>query len=573
MYSHQWIKKDINDDLVKSIADKYSCGFLTAHILVNRGITTDSEIKYFLSDDINLLCDPFLLPDINKAMQRIQQARARKEKILIFGDRDVDGITATTLLVDYLQCLDIAVSWRIPVRDESYGLSIKAVEDFSAEDGNLIITVDCGISNIAEITRANELGIDVIVTDHHTPKDILPEAFAIVNPKLKDSVYPFSDIAGCMVAYKLILALQKTLGNDGIPDYSRKDRQYIQLTALGTVADIVPLLNENRIIVRNGLKAIIDKPRYGLSELLITLGLAGKRITAKELGWLLCPVINAAGRMGCPDKALNLLLEADPLIRINLAREIKLLNDRRRRLGAKSLPFIEQLAKESLHQFDGKLVVAAGENISRGITGIMANRLTERFNIPAMVVHLGNEIAIGSIRSTGNYDIRLLIEPIDDILLNWGGHKNALGFSLDRSLWEQFIDRLEIEICYIPCVYTPENEPVIIDAEISPSNITPNILAIVDLFDPYGTGNEPLVFVSNGIKVINAYLFGKTEMKHLKMTFETKTYQWSAILWNATNNIDFEIRTGDTVDAVFSFERDSYYKRETQQIVIKDMKK
>ena len=573
MHRRQWVKKDVDRKLVRAVAGKYSCDALAAYILASRGITTDNEIRCFLTDDISLLCDPFLLPDIEKAVRRIRQARAQNEKVLIFGDRDVDGITATVLLVDYLQCLGVSVSRRIPIGDDPYGLSVQAVEGFSAEGGTLIITVDCGISGVSEIARANELGLDVIVTDHHTPKDILPEALAIINPKLPNSSYPFPDIAGCMIAYKLIIAMQKTLGGEGVPNYSQKENQYIQLAALGTVADIVPLQNENRVIVRNGLKAIMEKPRHGLSELLIALGLAGKRITAKELGWLVCPAINAAGRMGCPEKALSLLLEPDPLTRIGLAREIKLFNDRRRRLGAKSLPLVEKAASESLSRFDGKLAVAAGENISRGVTGIMANRLTERFHIPAMVVHLGGGIAVGSIRSPGNYDIRLLIEPVDDILLNWGGHTNALGFSLQRSLWEQFIDRLEIEVCYISCTETPDDEPVIIDAELPLGYISPDIFAVVDRFEPYGTGNEPLVFVSRGIKVMNAYLLGKTEMKHLKMTVDTGKCRLPAVFWNAADNGNHEIKAGDTVDMVYSFERDSYRMRDTPQMLVKGLRK
>jgi single-stranded-DNA-specific exonuclease len=568
-----WIKNTVDRKLVRTIANTYSCDLLTAYILVSRGLTSDEQIRCFLTDDSRLLYDPFLLPGITEAIQRIQQARAVKEKILIFGDRDVDGITSTALLADYLRCLDIAVSWRIPVGDEPYGLSMQAVESFSEEGGNLIITVDCGISSIAEIARAAELGIDVIVTDHHVPKDILPEAVAVVNPKLPCSTYPFPDLAGCMIAFKLVLSLQTALGDEGIPDFSKKETGYIQLAALGTVADIVTLQNENRIIVRRGLQALMEKPRYGLSELLIALGLAGKRITARELAWSVCPAINAAGRMGCPDKALNLLLETDPFNRISLAREIKAMNEKRRRLGTKTWPVVERLACESITRFDGKLAVAAGDDISRGITGIMANRMTERFHIPAMAVHLGCELAIGSIRSPGNYDIRLLLEPIDDILQNWGGHKNALGFSLQRSLWEQFIDRLEIEICNIDCVDTQDDEPLVIDAELPNADIAPDIFSVVDLFEPYGTGNEPLVFVSNGLKIIASAFMGKNDPKHLKITVDTNKYQWPAVFWNATENIETEVRAGDIVDMAYSFNRDCWRRVETPQLLIRDIRK
>jgi single-stranded-DNA-specific exonuclease len=446
---------------------------------------------------------------------------------------------------------------------------VQAVEDFSSEGGSLIVTVDCGISSVAEIARAAELGIDAIVTDHHVPKDELPKACAIVNPKLPGSAYPFPDISGCMVTYKLVLALQTALGKEGLPDFAQKENQYAQLAALGTVADIVPLRNENRVIVCKGIQAMMEKPRYGLSELLIALGLAGKKITAKELAWLACPAVNAAGRMGRPDKALNLFLETDPVIRIGLAREIKSMHEKRSRLGTKTLPLVEQLASESVARFEGKLAVAAGENISRGVTGIMANRLAERFHIPAMVAHLGNEIVIGSIRSPGNYDIRLLLEPMDDILLNWGGHANALGFSLQRSLWEQFTDRLEIELSFIACADSPDSEPLSVDAELPRAYIAPDIFSVVDRFEPYEAGNEPLVFVSNGLKVIASALMGKNKPKRLKLTVDAGKYQWPAVMWNAPENM--EIKAGDTVDMVYSFERDCYRKAETPRILIKDI--
>ena len=568
-----WTKKEVDKNLVRTVANKHSCDPLTAFILVSRGFTDDEAVRYMLTDDNRLFHDPFLLPDIAKAIQRIQKAKANQEKILVFGDRDVDGITGTALLAGYLQGLGIEVSWRIPVGDESYGLSVQAVDDFASAGGNLIITVDCGITAHDEINHANGLGIDVIITDHHTPKETLPDAVAIVNPKLPQSAYPFPDLCGCAVAFKLVCALQTALGNEGISDYPQKENAYIQLAALGTVADIVPLVNENRLIVRRGIQAIMEKPRYGLSELLITLGLAGKRITAKELAWLVCPAINAAGRMGCPDKALNLLLETDPLKRINLAKEIKAMNEKRRRLGAKELPVIEQAASESRSQFDGKLALAAGENISRGVTGIMANRLIERFNIPVMVVHFGKDIAIGSIRSPGNYDIRLLLEPADDILLNWGGHTDALGFSLRRSLWEQFTDRLEIEVGYIRCIDMADSEPLSIDAELPHAYITPDIYSIVDRFEPYGIGNEPLVFASGGLKIIALAVLGKTEPKHLKITVGTDKYRWPAIFWNATEYARTEIKAGDTVDMAYSFDRDSYRKAETPQMLIRDIRK
>jgi single-stranded-DNA-specific exonuclease RecJ len=566
----EWVKKEVDKKLVKTIAEQYSCDILTAFILARRGID-DEEIPYFLSSGEDMpLHDPLLLPGMDDTVKRIRQALINKEKVLVFGDRDVDGITGTVLLTDYLQSLGIDVIWRIPIEDEPYGLSMQSVEDFASKNGSLIVTVDCGISSLAEIELAGRLGIDVIVTDHHTPKDILPKALVIVNPKLPYSIYPFPDISGCTVAYKLVCALQTVLESKGIPDFAQKEKGYIQLACLGAVGDIMPLRNENRLIVRRGLKLLMEKPRHGLSELLISVGLAGKRITTKELSWIVCPTINAAGRMGSPDKVVNLLLEKDPIRRIRLAGEIKSLNGKRQRLGIKTWPIIERLAQDSIKQFEGKLVVAASEAVSRGITGVMANRLIDYYHIPAMVVHLGKDLVIGSIRSPGNYDIRLLLEPMDDILLNYGGHVNALGFSLIRSLWSQFIDRLEIETGFILSNSIPD-EVIAIDAELPHAYLTPDILAMVDLFEPYGTGNEPLVFASQGLKVLDSSFVGKKQPKHLKTLLDAGKYKWPAILWNAEENLTEEIKKGDTVDLVYNISRNLYRGIETPQLVIKDI--
>jgi single-stranded-DNA-specific exonuclease len=276
--------------------------------------------------------------------------------------------------------------------------------------------------------------------------------------------------------------------------------------------------------------------------------------------------------MGSPDKVVSLFLEKDPLRRIRLAGEIKNLNGKRQRLGIKTWPIIEQLASDSFEQFEGKLVVAAGEAVSRGITGIMANRLMDYYRIPAMVVHLGKELVIGSIRSPGNYDIRLLLEPMDDILLNYGGHTNALGFSLLRPLWEQFIDRLEIEVGFIHSNDVPD-EVIAIDAELPHAYITPDLLAIADLFEPYGASNEPLVFASQGIKVLTSATVGKREQKHPKMTLDTGKYKWPAILWDAEEHLREEVKAGDTVDLVYNVTRNLYRGIEAPQLVIKDITK
>jgi single-stranded-DNA-specific exonuclease RecJ len=568
-----WAKKKVDKNLVRDISRKHNCDLLTAYILVNRGIVSDGEIPYFLSDDAGLLRDPLAFPGMKDAIGRICHAKTRGEKVLIFGDRDADGIAATVILFDCLKRLKMDVSWRIPIGDEPYGLSTKAVEDFAATGGNLIVTVDCGISSVAEIERANELGLSVIVTDHHLPKGELPVACAIVNPKLPCSLYPFSDISGCMVAYKLMTALQNDQSEYGNPEFILKETEYLQLVALGTVADIMPLKDENRVVVRMGLSALNKNPIKGIAELLLVLGLSNKPISTEELSWLLCPVINSAGRMGCPEKAVLLLLEEDSRKRLVLANELKALNEKRKRLGAKTLPLAEKLALENFERFYGKLAVAAGESICRGITGVIANRLIEKLRIPAMVVHLNESLAIGSIRSPGNYDIRLLLEPLDDIILNYGGHEGALGFSIERALWEQYLDRLEIEIESIRLNEIADKDTVEIDAELPHKYISPDIFALLDRFEPYGEGNKPLLFASSGIRILDSAYLGRREPKHIKFILDAGKYKWTAVLWNGREKAGEEFSDGEKVDLLYTFSRNWYKGVERPEIIIKDISK
>ena len=530
----KWEKKEIPQDMVKHIAATYGCDLLTASILLRRGIIHGEEIRYFLEADLRHLRNPFDLPGMEDAVDRILAAKEEGEKVLVFGDRDVDGVTSTVLVVSFLRGLGMDVSWRLPMGDDPYGLSFKAVEDFAEASGTLIITVDCGISNHGEIRQAHERSIDVIITDHHNPQEELPPALAIVNPKLADSSYPFRDLAGCGVAYKLISALrfalkselygqsicllnirptndaytieigkmrnlvlmdrlietvipgmvritgtrlpsflegQQILVWDGalqkkiltkifgpgidvqmldiapeigkeipsvagksllrskelsrIARYSSKDISELdvfislftsfiqrrenhftledgadlQLVSIGTVADIMPLKDENRIMVRSGLEALQKTPRPGLSDLLFKLGFAGRRLGTMDISWQLGPAINAAGRMGNPDKAAALFLEKDPLKRDQLAGELIGMNEERKKLGLDAWTIVQPLAEANLKTYGGKLALAYGEEIYRGITGIMANRLVNRFKVPAVVVSFGDDTLTGSLRS------------------------------------------------------------------------------------------------------------------------------------------------------------------------------
>jgi single-stranded-DNA-specific exonuclease len=704
----KWEKKDISQELVKDLSAKYGCDFLTASILARRGITRGEDIRYFLEADPRHLRNPFDLPGMEDAVDRILAAKEEGEKTLIFGDRDVDGVTSTALIAGVLTRLGMDVTWRIPVGDEPYGLSIPAVEEFAAADGTLIITVDCGISNIAEIARANELQVDVIVTDHHNPPEQLPPALTIVNPKLPGSAYPFKDLCGCGVAYKLVSALrfalkselygqsvcllntrpaengyiieiakmrnlavidrlaetvvpgtarisetrlpeflegQQILGWDGslqkktfanifggsvdiqvmdiaqeirkeIPHaagksllqlrelsrlakysseaiseldvfislfvsfiqrrerlFTPEDAEDLQLVSLGTLADIMPLKDENRIILRSGLAALTEKPRPGVSDLLFKLGLAGRRIGTMDVSWQVCPAINAAGRMGSPDKAVALLLEEDMTVRDRLAGDLVAMNEERKKLGGDAWTIIEPLAEKSLKIFGGKLTLAYGAEIYRGVTGLMANRLLNRFKVPSIVVSFGETVLTGSMRSVKGFDLRPLLEQCADLFIDWGGHNYAAGFSVEKKQWERFLERLKTAAQTIGFAETELEETLFIDAELPQSYLTPDIFKVIDGFEPYGEENEPLTFMTRNLKVADIMFMGKTEAKHVKLTLDAGKHKWPAVYWQAAEKVKKDFDMNDLVDVAFKISRNWFNGVETPQMIITDLRR
>jgi single-stranded-DNA-specific exonuclease len=701
----KWEKKDISPELVKGISAKYGCDLLTSSVFVRRGITTGEAIRFFLENDARYLRNPFELPGMEEAVERILAAKEEGEKVLIFGDADVDGITGTVLLADYLKSLGMDISWKIPSGEESYGLSIKAVEEFAAEYGTLIITVDCGISRTAEIKRANDLSINVIVTDHHEPQEELPESLSIVNPKLKDSSYSFRDLSGCGVAFKLVSALrfaQKSefydqpvcllntrpvndawlieiakmrnlvvidtlietivpgmvgisetrlpaflegqqilvwdaplqkkvfsklfgrtvevdmldiapeIGKD-IPQAAGKgllrikelsriarysDRDFteldvfvslfisfvrireklgsldgdadLQLAALGTIADIMPLRDENRIIVQSGLASLETKPRPGLAELLSELKLQGRRFDAKEISWKLCPVINAARRMGKPEKAIGLFFEKDQAQRIQLARELIALNEERKILEEEVRAVAEPMARENLLRYDEKLTIVYGEEINRGVTGLVAQSIARRFNVPAIAVSFGEDVYTGSLRSARSYDLGFLLERCGDLFIDSGGHKSAAGFSIEKEKWDSFLDRLETAAASVEFDEGEDEQIIPVDAELPLDYLRPDIFRLVDLFEPYGKDNEPLTFLSKRLRVQEINFMG-SEGRHVKLLLDAGKTKWPAKYWNAAEKVKVDFDVGDAVNLLFNLEHNWYRGQDNLEMTVIDL--
>jgi single-stranded-DNA-specific exonuclease len=355
--------------------------------------------------------------------------------------------------------------------------------------------------------------------------------------------------------------------------FTPEDMADLQLVSMGTIADIMPLKDENRIIVRCGLAALQEKPRTGLSDLLFKLGLAGRRIGTTDISWQLCPAVNAAGRMGSPDKAVALLLETDLAVRDRLADEILNMNEERKKLGVDVWTLVEPLAEKSLKVYGGKLALAYGEEIYRGVTGIMANRMVNRFKVPAMVVSFGETVLTGSLRSVKGYDLRSLLEQCADLFIDWGGHDYAAGFSLEKHNWEPFLERLKIATHTIELSDSEGEETVIVDAELPHAYLTPDILKVIDRFEPYGEGNELLTFMARNLKITDIAFMGKTEVKHVKLTLDAGTYKWPAVYWQAAEKVKTDFDMNDMVDIVFRVSRNWFNNVETPQLIITDLRR
>ena len=703
----EWRKKEVSREAVKALCDLYGVDALTASIMVRRGITQANDVLYFKESDLRFLHNPFLFSNMEDAVDRITSAKEEGEKILIFGDRDVDGVSATAILYTYLQRSGYDVSWRLPVGDDAYGLSMQAVDDFAKDYGSLIITVDCGISNAAEIAHARELGIDVIVTDHHNPPETLPDASAILDPKVKDSGYPFADISGAAVSYKLVEALRfseselykaeiallnvRPAETEGvyidcvkvrnlvrtaslsehirgggisiaqtklpeflkgaqiftwneeavkkqlsdifgrgvefntadlrpevsklIPSLSRMslleakdasriakysahpiseidgfynifvsfaekkietkqilaDRQNdLELVAIAAIADIMPLKDENRILVKAGLDAINEgKVRPGLVELFSRLSVAGKKISSSDLSWTVIPALNAAGRMGESNAALEMLISPDADVREKRAEEIIALNEKRKAFVGDAASVTAIQAEESFERCGKKLCVVVDERINKGVTGILASRLMAKYKTPAIVItFIDGDVAVGSMRSCRGLNATDFLASLGDIFISYGGHNCAAGFSFPKEKLPLVTERLKNAALHI--VLDPESDTLDVDAELPAPYLSPAILSVVDAFEPFGEGNREIVFLSKALPVTDATLVGKSERRHLKITFDCGKYKFPALFWGEGERLGRDFNKGDVLDVLYSMNRNTFNGAVTPQMIITD---
>ena len=700
-----WSKTTVDSSEVRRISRRYRLNALASTIVARRGLGDASSVLYLLEEDERYLHNPFALSGMAAAVQRIIDAVAGEEPILVFGDRDVDGVTSTALMVDTLQEMGAAVSWRLPEGDDPYGITGALVDDLEAAGVRLLITVDCGVTACTEIAAARRRGIDVVVVDHHEPSADVPDAL-VVDPKLSGSAYPFVDLSACGVVWKLAWALRfartelfgetvcllnarplqdsivieavrltnlvpagklfetvnpgaglaaverlaqfadgceilvydrdlvrsliaracgpvdlephdlasevtemypRTAGQSLLqlrersklaryseqplteldvlvelftvvalrrhPELIEEGNATLDLVALSTIADLMPLRDENRILVKRGLRALAATERVGLRELLARVSLYGKQLTTIDVSFHLSPVVNSAGRMGEAPTAVRMLLTRDQEEASTLADRLLDLNRQRRGVADLAWTRAQSGARRSYECTGGKLLWVIDTELPRGITGMLAARLLEAFRAPAIVVSDQGTEASGSVRTLPGVPVADILGPLDDLLLRWGGHAMAGGFNLESAELPRLAPRLERLAETMEAVADSAAATREVDAEIPPDYLTPEVWRTADLFAPYGAGHRPLAFLMRDVPILQVDLVGKGQPAHAKLLLDAGGYRWPGLYWNAADKVGTEFAAGDRVDIVFRVTRSHFAQVETLQLTILDLER
>lgn len=557
----KWGFYEIEEDEVKIIANKYGITEVLARVLINRGITKEEEIKIFLDPTRNDFYNPFLLPDMEKAVSRIIEAIIHKEKVVIYGDYDVDGITSVTVLKKFLKERGLEVGYYIPNRlEEGYGLNKDAIQKIIEEQYTLMITVDCGISAIKEIEECNRLGLQTIVTDHHEQGEKIPNAYAVIDAKRKDSTYPFRELAGVGVVFKLIQAISKKMNLE-----DKEYLKYLDIVAVGTISDIVPLVNENRVIAKLGLKLVEITKNIGLKELMQASNY--KKVDSSMISFGVAPRINACGRMGHQEEALNLFLTENIVEAKEITKKLNKYNlERQEKEKEIYTQAMDKLQKEELQNIN--TIVLGGENWYHGVIGIVASKLTESFFKPTILVGFEEGVGKGSGRSIPGFDLHEALNCSSSYLEKFGGHAMAVGLTLKKEQFEDFKNKFE-EIAQKQEV--KKIQPIIkIDGIITKKDFNFTTLGEIKKMEPFGEKNERPLLLYKNLKIVS--IRALSEGKHLKLALRDENTIIDAIGFNLGELAD-EFLIGDKVDVVGSLEENTYNGIEKIQINLKDIMK
>lgn len=556
----KWTVAKLNKDIAVDISMRHELPMLIAMILEIRGIINDDEINDFLYNE-SVLSDPFDAKDMDKAVERIKQAIENYEKICIYGDFDADGVTSTALLYSYLDTVGANVMFYIPAREgEGYGMNKEAVDLLAYQDVKLIITVDNGIAAVDEIAYAKSLNIDTVVTDHHMPNSVLPDAVAIVDLHQEDCDSSFKELSGVGVALKLVMAIEGEYG-----DTEQILENYSDLAALGTIGDIVELVGDNRVIVKNGLKYISNSDRCGIKALVEQSGLSDRKITTGNVSFTLVPRINAGGRLGLSKKTVSMLLAEDEQTAFEIAQELCEDNTQRQAIEKEILDDIDGRIKRDPTIVQNRVIVVCGENWHQGVIGIVASRLKEAYGKPSIVISIDDDVCRASGRSVKGFSLCDAVFACSDLLTQFGGHPMAVGFGILSENIDAFIQAIND---YAKTVQMPIPE-LELDCKLNPAQLSVSLADQLSMLEPFGAGNPTPLFGLYNMTVSDIHELGGG--KHLKLTLSRGANSVTAMKFSTTKK-DFPYIVGDVVDCAVTLDKNIYNNIENLSIIIKEMR-
>ncbi len=563
MLKKKWLLREFDKNRVVEMSKEFHISPLTAIILYNRGIHDDDAIRRFLSKDIDVMHDPYLLKDMEKAAERIRKARDNKEKVTIYGDYDVDGITSIAILYKYLTEMGIDTDYYVPDRmQEGYGVNKDALDKIHSNGSSLVITVDTGITAVEESEYAKEIGIDVIVTDHHECKERIPDVYAAIDPKRKDCPYPFKSLAGVGVVFKLIQALDE---NKSLSDLMDK---YADLMCLGTVADISPLIDENRVIVTEGLKRFKTTSNVGLKAL-IDVSTNGKAITTSTIGYTIAPRINASGRLGCASRSVELFLTDDAEKAKKLAESLCEENTLRQQTEQKMFKEAMEYLDANPEVKEDNVIVIPHADWHHGIVGIVSSKITEKFYKPSILFAIDGDEAKGSGRSVNGFNLFGALENCSDLLEKFGGHELAAGLTIKAENIEKF--RQKINSCSQKQINEAMLTPTIqLDAAIKVPYITLETVNDINKLQPFGVDNPTPSFAVRNIKIHKISVM--SEGKHLRMTLLKDGKYLDSVGFGMGEYYQY-LEEGDIIDVAFALDINDYKGFQNVQLILKDIKK
>lgn len=560
----KWVAYNKNYELTEQLVEQFNISEMFARTLINRGIENIDEAQRFINADLKDLYDPYLLTDMEIAVDRILAAIEENERICIYGDYDVDGVTSTALCVNTLRKLEADVVHYIPVRaEEGYGLNHEAIAQIAEMGVNLIVTVDCGIRSVDVVETVKQHGMEIIITDHHECGEILPAALAVVNPHREDNAYPFQELAGVGVAFKLMQAVTDSIG------YSELLYEVLDIAAIGTIADVVPLLDENRIIVKNGLETLMTTQNIGLKALIDVSGLKDKQISSYNIAFIIAPRINAAGRLADASRCVELLTTENEALAYEIAEELERENGERQKIEA---AILEQAVAKLTNEYDlenCRIIVLDESNWHPGVIGIVASRIVDQFNKPAILISRDHEFGKGSARSMSGFNLYEAMSKCSELFEKFGGHEMAAGLTIKSNKIDDF--RIKINEVAEGMLQDKELLPeILVDYKLEHNDINLQMAKQLKNLEPFGMGNPNPFFVCRNLQILDRKLVGANS-KHVSLSLYDGSNAIKAIAFNMGNLYNV-LSSGKKIDIICCMDINLWNNNESVQLIIKDIK-